>query len=115
MPDGAGWLVLVADLTGLPAVARITSGSTSTGRVCRSRRTSRRRTAPRPPTRGLPAACPVAAPVGSIGDSALAEVVRGIAWPEGPGYFWMAGESAQMREIRQHLRHEVGSPARRTT
>ena len=32
-----------------------------------------------------------------------------IDWPEGPGYFWMAGESAQMRAIRAHLRRDVGS------
>ena len=38
-------------------------------------------------------------------------MVRGIGWPEGPGYFWMAGESAQMRDIRRHLRHEVGFAA----
>ena len=29
--------------------------------------------------------------------SRLAEVVESMVWPEGPGYFWMAGESAQMR------------------
>ena len=40
------------------------------------------------------------------GDSALAAIVRGLAWPEGPGYFWMGGESAHMRDIRRHLRHK---------
>jgi hypothetical protein len=44
------------------------------------------------------------------GQSALAEVVAGIEWPEGEGYFWMAGESAQMRAIRKHLMREVGLP-----
>ena len=34
--------------------------------------------------------------------------MRGLEWPDGPGYFWMAGESAQMRDIRRHLRHELG-------
>ena len=31
-----------------------------------------------------------------------------LEWPAGPGYFWMGGESAQMREIRRHLRHDLG-------
>ena len=44
-------------------------------------------------------------------ESALAELVRGLSWPEGDGYFWMAGESAQMRDIRRHVRHELGRPS----
>ena len=32
-------------------------------------------------------------------------------WPEGPGYFWMAGESAQMRAIRKHLMRERQLPS----
>ena len=45
--------------------------------------------------------------------SALASVVEGIDWPEGRGYFWMAGESGQMRAIRKHLMRvrELPSPA----
>ena len=44
----------------------------------------------------------------SPGESELAELVRGLSWPDGDGYFWMAGESAQMRDIRHHVRHELG-------
>ena len=51
----------------------------------------------------------------SAGQSALAEVVEGIDWPEGEGYFWMAGESAQMRAIRKHLMREVGCRPATTT
>ena len=46
----------------------------------------------------------------AAGQSALAQVVEGIDWPAGEGYFWMAGESAQMRAIRKHLMREVGLP-----
>jgi NADPH-dependent ferric siderophore reductase len=46
----------------------------------------------------------------SHGQSALAEVVEGVEWPAGEGYFWMAGESAQMRAIRKHLMRVVGLP-----
>ena len=44
-------------------------------------------------------------------ESALASVVEGIDWPEGEGYFWMAGESSQMRAIRKHLMREVRLPS----
>jgi len=43
--------------------------------------------------------------------SRLAEVVERIDWPEGDGYFWMAGESAQMRAVRKHLMRERRLPA----
>ncbi len=42
--------------------------------------------------------------------SRLAEVVESIDWPAGDGYFWMAGESAQMRAIRKYLMRERKLP-----
>ena len=45
------------------------------------------------------------------GESSLAEVVGDLVWPEGEGYFWMAGESAQMRAIRKHLMRERRLPS----
>ena len=38
------------------------------------------------------------------------DAVAAHPWPQGEGYFWMAGESAQMRAIRKHLMREVGLP-----
>lgn len=104
LPDDAGWVVLVGDLTALPAIARICEAVgrlTPTSYVEAPEGTAE--AYPDLPTGGLSWLVPPAEH-----ESALAEVVRGIDWPEGPGYFWMAGESAQMREIRRHLRHEVG-------
>ena len=43
-------------------------------------------------------------------ETATADVVTAIDWPAGDGYFWMAGESAQMRAIRKHLMREVKLP-----
>ncbi|MCW2758536.1 MAG: Siderophore-interacting protein [Nocardioidaceae bacterium] len=111
LPDDAGWLVLVGDLTALPAIARITesiSGLPVTSYVEAPAGTA----AAYPDAPGGPESIDWREPPGA-GESALAELVRGIAWPEGPGYFWMAGESAQMREIRKHLRHDVGFEAGR--
>jgi NADPH-dependent ferric siderophore reductase len=105
LPDGATWVVLVGDLTALPAIARISEWT------------------------DLPVTAHVETPDGPIegyldadvtwvappapGDSGLADLVAGLTWPDGDGYFWMAGESAQMRMIRRHLRHELqmASPA----
>ena len=42
---------------------------------------------------------------------ALGSVVESIDWPPGDGYFWMAGESAQMRAIRKHLMRERRLPS----
>ncbi|RNL78883.1 siderophore-interacting protein [Nocardioides marmorisolisilvae] len=100
LPDDASWVVLVGDLTGLPAIARIGE------------------------TVGLPVTAYVETPDEPLDDytdlpiswvdapgaeqSGLATLVQRLDWPEGPGYFWMAGESAQMREIRRHVRHDLG-------
>ncbi len=97
LPPGASWLMLVGDLTAMPAIARIVE------------------THPQLPTRvwaevpdDLSGYLPDGADVTWLepppdGGSRLAEVVEGLDWPAGEGYFWMAGESAQMRAIRKHL------------
>ena len=114
MPDSAGWLLLVGDLTAMPAMARIAES------VGRDRLASRpvRIWAEVPDAevlRGsgyLPEGVDVTwlAPPGD-GQSDLAAVVEGIDWPAGDGYFWMAGESAQMRAIRKHLMRERRLPS----
>ncbi len=96
MPAGAQWLLLVGDLTALPAMARIAES------VAVSTRTWAE--VPDDLAAYLPAGTDVSwlAPP-AAGQSALAEVVEAIDWPAGEGYFWMAGESGQMRAIRKHL------------
>jgi NADPH-dependent ferric siderophore reductase len=103
LPEGAAWLLLVGDLTALPAMARISE------------------THPDLPTRvwaEVPDQLSGYLPdddrhqvtwMPGHGDH-LAELVEGIEWPEGDGYFWMAGESAQMRAIRKHLMRERKVP-----
>ncbi len=107
MPDDAAWLLLVGDLTGLPAMARIAREVAASSGV---------------PTRiwaevpdDLSGYLPAGVDVTWLeqpgpGQSRLAEVVESIEWPEGRGYFWMAGESAQMRAIRKHLMRERQLP-----
>ena len=99
LPPDAEWVVLAGDLTGLPAMARIAESVTLPLAIHAEI-----------PDEPMPSY--VAGPVewhrAEPGTSELAAIVRGITWPEGPGYFWMGGESAQMRDIRRHLRHDLG-------
>ncbi|WP_193604781.1 siderophore-interacting protein [Nocardioides dongkuii] len=103
-PPGAGWLMLVGDLTALPAMARIASETDLPTRVWAE--------VPERPEGYLPDGVDVTwLPQPGDGQSALAEVVTDLEWPPGEGYFWMAGESAQMRAIRKHLMRERRLPS----
>ena len=104
MPADAGWLILVGDLTALPAMARISAETTVPTRIWAE--------VPDDMSAYLPAAADVTwlTPPGD-GQSRLAEAVETIDWPAGDGYFWMAGESAQMRAIRKHLMRERRLPS----
>ncbi|MBS42099.1 MAG: NADPH-dependent ferric siderophore reductase [Nocardioides sp.] len=106
VPTDAAWLMLVGDLTAMPAIARVTESVDLPTYVWAE--------VPDPlpdyltERDGLDVTW-LDAP--GDGESRLAEVVEGIDWPEGDGYFWMAGESAQMRAIRKHLMRERRMPA----
>ncbi|HET9422834.1 MAG TPA: siderophore-interacting protein [Nocardioides sp.] len=105
-PDDASWLILVGDLTAMPAIARIVE---TVGLPTQVR-------AEVPDDLGDYLTSSPAVTVDWLeqpadGSSRLAEVVEGIEWPDGEGYFWMAGESAQMRAIRKHLMREVRLPS----
>ncbi len=105
-PDDAGWLLLVGDLTALPAMARIA--------VEHADRLPVRIHAEVPDDSRIDGYFPASAEVSWLplaGESRLAEVVADIDWPEGAGYFWMAGESAQMRAIRKHLMRDRRLPS----
>ncbi len=101
-PPDAAWLLLVGDLTGLPAMARISESVELPTRIWAE------------VADALPGYLPDTADVTWLeasGTSRLAEVVESVSWPEGDGYFWMAGESAQMRSIRKHLMRDRKLPA----
>lgn len=105
LPADAGWLILAGDLTAMPAMARILEQH------------------PGLPTTVLaevPDPMPDYLPSGEADvhwlprpghGSDLAAAVVETPFPEGPGYFWMAGESAQMRAIRKHLMRERKLPS----
>jgi NADPH-dependent ferric siderophore reductase len=104
MPTDAGWLILVGDLTALPAMARIAESATVPTRIWAE--------VPDDMSSYLPTAVDVTwLTPPADGASGLAAAVEAIDWPAGPGYFWMAGESAQMRAIRKHLMRERRMPS----
>lgn len=109
-PADTTWIMLVGDLTAMPAMARISAEALAadpevdlriwaevpddlTGYLALA---DDRITWVSPPAQGA---------------SALAELVADLDFPSAPGYFWMAGESAQMRAIRKHLMREVKLPS----
>ncbi|MCX6399461.1 MAG: siderophore-interacting protein [Propionibacteriales bacterium] len=105
-PADASWLLLVGDLTALPAMARIaaTQGASLPTRIV----------AEVPADSRIEGYFPDGVDVEWMpadGESRLAEIVEGFDWPEGDGYFWMAGESAQMRAIRKHVMRERKLPS----
>jgi NADPH-dependent ferric siderophore reductase len=99
-PASAAWLLLVGDLTGLPAMARIAESVELPTRIWAE--------VPDDLSSYLPASAEV---TWLDGSRQLSEVVETIDWPDGDGYFWMAGESAQMRAIRKFLMRERKLPA----
>jgi len=102
MPADARWLMLVGDLTALPAMARISETVDVPTRVWAE--------VPDDLSSYLSGDVTWLSPP-AAGTSALASVVESIDWPAGEGYFWMAGESAQMRAIRKHLMRERRLPS----
>jgi NADPH-dependent ferric siderophore reductase len=109
MPGDAEWLLLVGDLTAMPAMARIAETNLARRKPVEARIWAE---VSDDLAGYLPAGPDVTwlEPPGP-GQSALAAVVESIDWPAGDGYFWMAGESAQMRAIRKHLMRERRLPS----
>jgi NADPH-dependent ferric siderophore reductase len=109
-PSDSTWLYLVGDLTAAPAIARIAEHN--------SGRTDLPMRIWLETEDELPDYLPEGADVTWVrppapGRSRLAEGGEGLDWPSTPGYFWMGGESAQMRAIRKHLMREVRLPGER--
>ncbi|WP_223622237.1 siderophore-interacting protein [Microbacterium sp. EST19A] len=114
-PSDITWQVLVADLTGLPAVARIAAEAPAGVRT---------RVVLEVPHENDRVSFDVGPDVevtwviGGNGHapSALGHLVRGIVddrLPLDEGYVWVAGETVALRDVRKYLRKELGLPATR--
>ncbi|KQY54602.1 siderophore-interacting protein [Nocardioides sp. Root140] len=110
MPEESRWLYLVGDMTGLPAMARIVEELGPDVRAHVWAESPERIDGYFPEALEKSGDLTWLEPPGP-GQSNLAAFTESLPWPEGPGYFWMAGESAQMRAIRKHLMREVKLPS----
>ncbi|MGI3782417.1 MAG: siderophore-interacting protein [Janthinobacterium lividum] len=109
-PADATWQLLVADLAGLPALARAVEQLPAGTRA---------HTLVEVPTEADRLEIVSAADVtwtwlvgsgNDAGPSRLADAVAGYATPDGPGYVWFAAEASASRAVRKHLRQERGLP-----
>lgn len=107
--DGAAWSLLLADETGLPALAAITETLPAWHRAIALVEVADRHERQ---TLGSEARLDVrwihrdGAAAGESG--ALLRALRQVALPDGRGRAWGAGESRTMRVLREHLRDERG-------
>jgi NADPH-dependent ferric siderophore reductase len=104
----AGWQLLIADLSGLPALARILEelpDGTDASAIVEVADPSE--LSYLPARRGVSIAATVGTGNGHA-PSRLTELVRAHAHPDGRGYCWFAGEAQATREVRKHLRTACG-------
>ncbi|MBJ7336891.1 siderophore-interacting protein [Mycolicibacterium sp.] len=106
--DTTRWQLLVADLSGLPALARILEelpdGTDATVIV---EVTEKSDLAYLPTRAGVSMVSTVGTGNG-YAPGELANLVRRHAHRDGRGYCWFAGEAGTTREVRKHLRRERG-------
>ncbi|MBJ7288334.1 siderophore-interacting protein [Williamsia sp.] len=110
-PADADWQLLVADLSGLPAVARIIDelpeGTCATAIVEVGDDSD---LAYLPRREGVEMVTSVGTGNG-YAESALTTLVGDFVHPEGRGYCWFAGEALPSRQIRKRLRSDHGFTA----
>jgi NADPH-dependent ferric siderophore reductase len=109
-PAGVGWQLLVADITGLPAVARILRGLEPGQEVdVVVVLTDAGDEIPLPSLADVTVTWQVVSRDTDICD-ALAEAVTSRDLPSGDRYVWLAGEARASRAVRRHLRRELKWP-----
>jgi NADPH-dependent ferric siderophore reductase len=114
-PADTAWQLLVADLTGLPALARaveqLPAGTRAYALVEVPSDDDRIEVASAADVRWTWL-------VGSgndVGPSRLASALERFVTPDDPGYVWFAAEASASRAVRKHLRHDRGMPGSRCT
>lgn len=114
-PDDVRWQLLLADMTALPALGRILEELPPGQRAVVLAEVTEPGDA-----QEIESAADVSCTwmVGSGNGqrpSGLLTALRDVELPDGPGYVWFAGEAAESRAVRKHLRRERGWPTERCT
>jgi NADPH-dependent ferric siderophore reductase len=107
-PPEAAWQLLVADLSGLPALARIAETSSLPSHAL----VEVPEAADRLPLPGTVSTRWLDGTGNGVSASGLLRTLRESELPPGPGYIWCAGEAGETRALRRHLRHERGLTTR---
>ena len=109
-PDDVAWQLLVADITGLPALARILRGLSAGQKVvAHVVLTDPADEIPLPSAADVDLTWQVVAKDTDICE-ALADAVTSRELPESDRYVWLAGEARASRAARRHLRRELKWP-----
>jgi NADPH-dependent ferric siderophore reductase len=108
-PADAAWQLLVADMAALPALSRICETTALPTSVI----AEVLEPADRQPLPARVEARWLCGTGNGTSPSALLRALRDVTWPDGPGYVWFAGEAAESRAVRKHLRHHLGFPVER--
>jgi NADPH-dependent ferric siderophore reductase len=106
LPATADWQLLVADMAGLPALARILDAPPPVATTVIVELVDETDLGYLPQHSDLQV-LPVFGTGNGGSDSALAQHVSAYASAEGTGYCWFAGEARDTRIVRKHLRHEL--------
>ena len=102
------WQLLVADLAGLPALARIIEGLSAQARVTAIVEVVDESDLDYLPRRDNVDLTSLVGSGNGYGDSRLCEAVERFGHPEGRGYCWFAAEAKASRAVRKHFRKQFG-------
>lgn len=114
-PSGTQWALLLADITGLPAVARIIEEQTSLQAICAHVELPHQ-----DDRQDLPASGGITLHwYDSFGKvprpTQLVDIARSVKLPEGEGYLYIAGEATAASEVRKYFRDVIGMDKDRIT
>ena len=110
-PDDVEWQLLVADITGVPAMARILRGLQPGQRAeAVVVLTDADDEIPLPSAGDVTVQWQVVEHDADISDALTAVVVERELPADGSRYVWLAGEARASRAVRRHLRRELGWP-----
>lgn len=111
LPEGAEWQLLMADATGIPALARLLEQTPETVRsrvIIEVAENGHRQPLPEHPGA-------VVTWIEGTGNGAAASLLDAafgaVHLPEAPGYIWVAAEQKPVRAIRKHVRQVLKWPA----
>lgn len=102
--EGTDWQLLVADLAGLPALARIIAESSSQERILAIVEVHDENDLAYLPSRSHVSLVSAVGSGNGRPGSRLTQLVADQPLPSGRGYCWFAGEAAQSRAVRKHVR-----------